>query len=437
MHTTPILPLVLLTAAVLAAGADRAAAQSYHDEKFIGGHVRLYLYDARVGSASTLIAPGIQSAGHRMDRDNRRIVFTDMNGLYRFDPGSPQLPPQAVAVLPMGHFPERFIVNQDGDYIVNVFRSASPSQHILLNISYNGAVRTIFSTLSTQVMSRHQDHVCIDIETGHYLVSDNAQAGNTPVFEVSDAGAVSTWNLGQPSPFGPKRGWNGYHSMCQNHRNGFLEAPEGQHVYQLRPGTGTPTTLATLPAGVEVIYGASGFDLQTAARPRWYATGTNVQRNATLVYLIDRGSFAVTSVTLLNNEYWFNRDFDFYRGRHLQTVKTGPGRWDIRLSCPRFPGRIYMLVAGMSGVRPGVALPDGRRVNLNPDNLVLATLNNLIPGIFNAGPGVLDARGEAVARLDISGFGSPGIPIWLAMAVLDPRAPWGVAYLPDTRVLRL
>jgi len=440
MRVTHILPLVVLTAGVFVASADRTAAQSYHDGRFIGGADRLFVYDVQRASA-TLVLTGIRSTGHRMDRDNRRVVFSDTNGLYRFDPASPQLPPQTVAVLPMGHFPERFIVNQDGDYIVNVFRSASPAAHHVLKISYNGGVRTIFSTGSNQVMGRNPDHVCINIDTGHYLVSANTQTGNAPVLEVSDAGSVATWNKGQQSPSGPKRGWDGFRSMCQNHRNGFLEAPEQQYLYQLKPGTGTPTTLSALPAGVEVIYGASGFDLQTAARPRWYATGTTTQRNATLAYIIDRNSFAVTSVTVVRNAYWFNRDFDFYRGRHIQTVKTGTHRWTILLSCPRSPGRPYALAAGLSGARPGVVLPDGRRINLTVDHLTHATLNNRLPMVFNPGASRLDATGEARGWIDLSALNPPpggfGLPLWIAMAVLDPQAPNRIKYLPDTYVMRI
>ena len=88
-----------------------------------------------------------------------------------------------------------------------------------------------------------------------------------------------------------------------------------------------------------------------------------------------------------------------------------------------------------------MALPDGRNINLNLDVVVWVTANNLLPGIWKGGPGMLDGNGEAKGSLDLSGFKIPntglGQPIWIAVAVLDPKAPCGIAYLPDTYVMRL
>ena len=42
-----------------------------------------------------------------------------------------------------------------------------------------------------------------------------------------------------------------------------------------------------------------------------------------------------------------------------------------------------------------------------------------------------------MGKLDLSTLDQLGMPIWLAMAVLDPAAPCGIAYLPDTYVMRI
>jgi len=308
----------------------------------------------------------------------------------------------------------------------------------ILAISPLGAVRTILTTRFIPAQIRNRDHVAIDIDTGHYFVTNNALSGNRPVYQLTQSGTVTTWNTGQGTVW---RGWDGEYSMLQNHRNGFLESAALRDVFQLRPGASAPTTLATLPSSAMIFYGSAGFDLQTAARPRWVLTGTTPTLSGTVLYTMDRSTFAVTSMAVRNRPYsstWiFNMDFAFYRGRHLQTVRTGSRRWDIRLSMPRFAGKTYLLAAGLSGVRPGIPLPDGRRINLNPDNLVVLTLGSRIPAVFRPGPGVLDSAGEAVGKLDLSASGTLGIPIWLAAAVLDPAAPWGIAYLPDTVVMRI
>ena len=113
----------------------------------------------------------------------------------------------------------------------------------------------------------------------------------------------------------------------------------------------------------------------------------------------------------------------------------------VRLGVPQHLNKAYVLVAGMSGVRPGVSLADGRNINLNPDVICFATLSNLLQPFFNPGPLELDALGEAKGVLDLSSLPIPknglGMPLWIAMAVLDPLAPCGMAYLPDTYVMRL
>ena len=83
-------------------------------------------------------------------------------------------------------------------------------------------------------------------------------------------------------------------------------------------------------------------------------------------------------------------------------------------------------------------MPDGRKIHLVPDILTQLSLSNLLNPFFNPGPLQLNARGEAVARFDVSMLPKlNGQPIWIAAAVLDPTAPYGLAYLPDTEVLRL
>ena len=428
-------------------------AQSYHGPRYVAGGTAshtlkpwegIHLYDAGSATASRLLSPiRYDSLGHRMDWDNQHVVFTERggqyrsSGLYRFDPRSPGASLRTVALLPAPSRLERFVVDQDGGYVVNAMRTVgNVLHHDLLRIDRNGAVRTVFTTLFNHPMLTWEDTLCRNIDTGHYLVSDsNNPLFYGPVYEVTDQGRMTVWNTGQ------NRGWDFQHSMPQNHQNGFLEAPLDDKVYQLQPGRSGFTILTTLPPGVSITYGTSAFDLQTAAQSRWVAAGATPNLDGAVLYHIDRATFSVTSISISNSPYdtnWvMHFDFDFFRGRHLQTVKTGSFRWDIRMSCPRFPGKAYALVAGLSGVRPGLTLPDGRRINLKLDDLVLLTLQDKIPGLFHPGPGVLDASGEAMGRLDLSTLGRLGIPIWLAMAVLVPGAPCGIAYLPDTYVLRI
>ena len=159
----------------------------------------------------------------------------------------------------------------------------------------------------------------------------------------------------------------------------------------------------------------------------------------TVLYLLDATTWTVTWTGVSPPALrCINRDFAFYRGRHTQTVQTGARLWEVRLSAPMFPGKPYAVVAGLSGVRPGITLPDGRRLNLNLDPIVYLTLTGQLPGIWHGGPGQLDAQGEARGMLDLSALGTTfHVPLWIARAVLDAQAPCGLAYLPDTYVIRI
>ena len=115
----------------------------------------------------------------------------------------------------------------------------------------------------------------------------------------------------------------------------------------------------------------------------------------------------------------------------------GSGKWDVLISCPSFPNRSYIIALGRSGIRPGVKLPDGRKIYLVPDDLTLPTLNNHLKPFFDAGPLKLDGSGCAMASLNVSSLPKLGIPIWIAVIVMDAQAPNGIAYIPDTYVMRL
>ena len=66
----------------------------------------------------------------------------------------------------------------------------------------------------------------------------------------------------------------------------------------------------------------------------------------------------------------------FLGGRNIQTVRQAPGRWDVRLSFPDAPALPYVLIAGGSGPRPGLLLPDGRSLDLGFDPLFQWTVAN-------------------------------------------------------------
>jgi hypothetical protein len=359
-------------------------------------------------------------------------------------------------------------VDQNGDYLFSIYeydRHTSPTTTYYYTravYKYDRVAGTTSTVITTTQAGIYEYFYNIDrdIDSGKVLISGGrSQTSPTTmryaVHTISPEGGYNPASFGDWND-GSVYGWYNYsRGVEQNVRNGNLERPyyRGYRVYQLKPGSASMTTIATIPTTslpYTTFYGYSGkFDLQTAKDPEYILNGYYSSRGAWAVhYDVNTWTYKstdtfMTTVTHPQYRYFYNYQFEFYQGRNIQTVADPKvaNKWDILLSVPHLPKMPYVLAAGASGVRPGIALPDGRNINLNFDVVVFTTVNNLLPGIWNGGPGVLDANGEAKGSLDLSAFPIPatgvGQPLWIVMAVLDPKAPSGFAYLPDTYVMRL
>jgi len=460
--------LAVLFCGLLLAGGP-CLAQSCHSAEYLCGGSP-YLCGTTVpgvwlvkgnGSATSLFLAGNIIHSFCMDVDNRKIVFAvggvpyastclpstgPDHGLYRYDPGAMTYEtiygPDSMACFA----PNKIHVDQNGDYVFSCWqRSGLTSRYCLLKADRAGTLTTVLSTASLGHPAFLDRSVERNIDTGHFLVSDGMSRTspttlNNPIHEVAADGTVTTWSTGG------KYGWIGSHAMPQDHGSGAIEGPHDRYLFQVKPGTTSRTILATLRVGtaLAVNFHNFKFDLQSAAAKRWVGTPSTPGGGFTswIAHLDRSGSASSIHVSgLPAGKAVRDNDFAFYRGNHIASLKTGKNRWDLLLSCPRSPGRAYAIAASISGVRPAAPLPDGRRINLVPDAITTATLNNWLPGIWNPGPLILDANGEARGFLDLSSLPVPpggiGMPVWIAMAVLDPGAPWGVKYLPDTIVIRI
>lgn len=360
-------------------------------------------------------------------------------------------------------------IDQNGDYLFSVWiidqkSQPTPVQHHHRYVwkceRTSGRVSTILTTTQLRPLSNLSvfNRIGKDIDTGRVLVTDDRiQVFPTrcvyPVWSLTPESGYDPSGLGTFND-GSTTGWGyGYHNLDQNVRTGCLEAPydEGTPVLQLQPGSAAVTVVGTPSLKIlpyfKVNGFGSGYDLQTAANPRYFLGGYYGVLGAWLLQYDVKTWTLPTFHVLMDprthggySTYWTGQ-FAFYRGRNIQSVSTGMNRWSIRLSCPQCPNKRYVIALGLSGVRPGVALPDGRRINLNIDPMTLLSMSGLLPGVWDPGPLTLDAKGEARAGLDLSRLAMPqkglGIPIWIAVVVLDPLAPTGVAYLPDTYVMRI
>jgi hypothetical protein len=105
---------------------------------------------------------------------------------------------------------------------------------------------------------------------------------------------------------------------------------------------------------------------------------------------------------------------------------------------PSDAGLRYACLVGTSGYHPGVALPDGRKIRLNPDAVTGMGLAGTLPG-FSGLTGVLDSRGTSQGTIDLAGAprSARGIPFWLVGLVLDPAAPSGIRRVSPPIVVQI
>jgi len=467
---------VILAVLVLLSGA--VAAQYHHPVYMVGGDWTT--------STSTLYNRGIYKADHTgstinvsllvplhyycnafiMDFDNKNVVVamsgttstsssygTPRGGLFRYDVANKVFTRIYGYTQPstMGYTTAYDVkVDHNGDYITNCYeyRRAypSPEDRVWRIDRVSGQVTTLLASTCVGRPAYWRRQTCINIDTGHLLLPDStSQTVGTqvhhPILELALDGPVCSWWYWSA----PVGNWDtlspSHYGTPQNHRNGHVEGPYREYAYQIRHG-GSKTTLCRLggfPPGITRFVGGVEFDLATAPSQTWIGT-PNKSTSPYEMWLcrIDRAQCStMTSALVWRGPYCHSRDFDFYRGRHIQTVRIAKHKWDVLLDCPQYPRKTYVLALSLSGVRPGIPLSDGRNINLEFDLLTFMSVNGLLGSMFNRGPLVLDANGWAKATIDSSSIGPLGCPLWLAMAVLDRQAPCGIAYLPDTYVMAL
>ena len=121
-----------------------------------------------------------------------------------------------------------------------------------------------------------------------------------------------------------------------------------------------------------------------------------------------------------------------FPAREVATLKTASGKWEVKLHFANQGGNAFAVGLGTSGVRPGIGLPDGRRVSFNPDPLTPLSIDGRLGAVFTGNVGVLDLNGRATAKLDVSRFPVlKGLRVWIQALTLDPNAPLGIRTVPD------
>ena len=427
----------------------------------------------------------------QMDADNKNVVFLGYattsstynikDGLFRLDTTT-----KAITTLVQGNSGQngpmygnyRMIVNQDGDYLfsaygrsqVTVPTTTTRYDYHILKYDPANQLTTFFTTyqFANFVYPRGYFSSCIgtDIDTGDILVNQGtgtssslSAEGYYPWFKVDVNGSMkfTTFSAGT---YGTYYGRTvSYGKVQQEYRTGEIHDGYYQQVYMTKPGIGQGgyTTLYNwgYPGGFYWRY-TSLHDLQSAPTMRyanmayWYKSITSP--TTTTVYSPGvgfkynapgfPGAYVDADPNLTSTRRYAatvnGYAGDWWMGRNISSVKTGANKWQIRYSCPKHAGKNYFAVLGASGIRPGIPLASGRTIWINFDQIVFLSLNNILLPFWSPGPQVLDSNGEAQGFLNTSLIAPlNGFTVHIAMIVMDATAPDGIAYIPDTYVMKL
>lgn len=102
----------------------------------------------------------------------------------------------------------------------------------------------------------------------------------------------------------------------------------------------------------------------------------------------------------------------------------GGAPYTVDFSFPGLPGASYTAAMSLAQ-RPGIALPDGRVINLAIDLLLLISIGG-IPGITTGFAGALDAQARATGTITLPTGFPAGIRFFVSAVALNPGPPGGL-----------
>jgi len=219
-----------------------------------------------------------------------------------------------------------------------------------------------------------------------------------------------------------------------------VDTSRNSHLVRLHPSTGLTTLsslIGRLAADLVAVGGRTrGYDFHAFVTPSWPPPGP-----IEIIQFRKDGTIAGKSIVPMSTPRYNPGKGILRKGsRHLcWYMNQAPNGRKLQLSFPGEAGRAYAVGFSVSGIRPGIPLPDGRVVSIVPDALTAASLTGGIPGVLDRTVGTLDARGKATVNVDTNRFGSAlkSLRLWAAAVVLDPQAPSGVAQVVGPTVLTI
>ncbi|MBN2492643.1 MAG: hypothetical protein JXQ29_17485 [Planctomycetes bacterium] len=396
------------------------ATSQWHDRGYVTtSGDRVHVIDPSGGVRSTLLAPShADIADLIMDADNCQVllVLRDRQRIVRFDPvtlaitgtlheGAPLSSPVGIAIDHNGHH-----------YI------ADATQQAVYRLTPRGIEKVLSSTTH---LDWPEGGVRIDPDTGDLLVLNTSVTSDRLYRILRNGSGIEPVGAGFQARYGfdvHLPSWDIFATSCCQ--------PFVSPIRILRLGQNAAEDFFVQPPGLDGAYAvrcdrSSARDQRLVVAPMFDQAG---------IWFIDMTSRAVTSLQRLDRP---QLALEFVHGRNVQPVAAGSGRWDIRLSFPGEARNSYFVLLSVNGVRPGLLLGDGRKIQLVLDVVARATLTLEFSSIFWNNHGVLDGAGEAAAHLDVRPLGPNvrGLRLWAQALTFHPAAPLGIRTIAEPVVL--
>ncbi len=318
-----------------------------------------------------------------------------------------------------GGFSYGITQNQDGELVV-ILGNGGGSSAAVLAIDATSTVRTLHT--GTPLVA--PTAIATDIDTGAYAVYDSR---TRTVYRLAPDGSSITAVTSLASTVTS----SGY-QLTQDIRSGdFLLGAGVSNVGAImRIGQAGGST--TVSVAGWAVYGAHP---DRASRP----TPTAIYSSAR-PYGFYTADLQTGAVTTINANLPTTSFPSIFAPRELTTVKTGNGRWDVRLRCRGEAGNGYAIALALSGARPGFTLPDGRHLCFNADKLTTLSLDGTLASVFTNNIGTLNAFDRAIATLDVSalpGVTGSGARLFIQAITQNPAAPLTIQTVPDAVAITL
>ncbi len=413
MKPSGIWILVLLTGLALAA---TATAQPYGTD-LISSHGSGTLVRTTPAGVNTTFATGLGNGGLfnmvTVDSDNKMIVVLDTinrapatNQLLRVDPVISAVVATIWKGAPLSLVQSWLEVDQDGDYIVADGTSSATASHLFKIKRDGSSVHTLFSLPGGYFFSFTEDKI-----SGDWIIGDLSRK----LYHVDRNLGTLVTTVPLPAA-----------------ATGMMQDPALPDILI----SGSPGILAYHPTNLSLrtVVNQSGFspncmtlDRAPGVKGALIYTG-DARPVSGQISRFDRKGVNLGALTNTGQRSCLGLTFD--RGRNLAPVLiTPPNDRFIKVSFPGDAGKAFVLALSLLGCKPGVTLPDGRVLPLNPDFLTSITATGSIPTILTGNIGILDPFSEATVRLNANplGLAAKGLRVWAAAVTLDPKAPSGIS----------